>query len=129
MKRQFPTYSTGVFASSSPINSTKTSFDQLYIFTRKDAPFAQFFSRLCLLARNKRHVRASCHEEKASSNRNLLIEQQNLEQQSSFKLLLPISAGKYPRSNRCQAFRDVTQLILHTCYSPETTQLQLLRFS
>ena len=43
VKRQFPTYSTGVFASSSPINSTKTSFDQLYIFTRKAAPFAQFF--------------------------------------------------------------------------------------
>ena len=44
MKRQFITYSTGVFASSSPINSTKTSFDQLHIFTRKDAPFAQFFN-------------------------------------------------------------------------------------
>ena len=43
VKRQFPTYSTGVFASSSPINSTKTSFDQLHIFTRKGAPFAQFF--------------------------------------------------------------------------------------
>ena len=62
------------------------------------------------------YVRASCHEEKANSKRNLLVEQQNLEQQPSFKLLLPISAGKYPRSNRCQAFRDVTQLILHTCY-------------
>ena len=43
VKRQFPTYSTGAFASSSPINSTKTSFEQLRIFTRKEAPFAIFF--------------------------------------------------------------------------------------
>ena len=31
------------FSSSSAINSTWTSFDQLHIFTRKDAPIAQFF--------------------------------------------------------------------------------------
>ena len=30
---------------------------------------------------------------------------------------------KVPRSNRCQAFRDVTQLILHTCYFEQYGQL------
>ena len=59
-------------------------------------PHLQFFSSLCLLARNKRHVRASCQEEKSNSKRNLLVEQQNLGQQPSFKLLLPISVEKYP---------------------------------
>ena len=79
-------------------------------------PTCTIISSLCLLTRNKRHVRASCDEEKSNSKRNRLVEQQNREQQPNFKLLLLISAGKYPRNNRFQAFRDVTQLILHMCY-------------
>ena len=38
-------------------------------------PICTIFSRLYLLARNKRHLRTSCHEEKANSKRNLLVEQ------------------------------------------------------
>ena len=120
VERQFPTYSTAALHPPLPstpqrrrLNNCTSSFGKrthLHTFFLVCAvPSAQ-------LARSKRHMRASCHEERANSKRNLLVEEQNLEQQPSFKLLLPISAGKYPRSNRCQAFRDVTQLILLTCF-------------